>query len=475
MEVHEPLSTLSKSCRIKSPRFLFTNADENELNEIVTSVTNGMSIISVHPRLYDQVYPLLLYKQGSLTRDKNSSALNYVKAAINCIETYYAQVQEEIQRHKELLNEETRPLTPEEIEARQYEQDEARKNNGMFTDSEIEESIKLVFEDKLDQIDTRIVPQLSAELRNRQRQCIDDEDYQQASIYRNASQSVRSLSTGLRFEELTASHVQELEKRVNDAHEDLYQLRQYWKKRIEDCKTQNEANISAIKTEQTKQIAEFNKHLHSPRSQHHKGRTKTNTKNQKRIETSSNQKEDIDDIPHQFCKYSSKVAELKKKEEYLAAAKRFIEAKEVRKQVQLQMEIEQKDFRKRYNDDLKVKKSDYVKKMQDKIRVKEQNADSEIIKLEREMKRQISQQQKTVKRFELKLDEADLLNQTAIQSSTSTPNSSRRSVRKSGKLTKNSYAQQLPPAEQLFRQRRAMNAVLYTRTQPARLPKIDKK
>ena len=106
------------------------------------------------------------------------------------------------------------------------------------------------------------------------------------------------------------------------------------------------------------------------------------------------------------------------------------------------------------------------------------------------MQRQISQQEKTLRRFELQWQQAEELS-LSTKNYGSVRNSASNSRREGGfddeddddtgfsKSQRGASARSARDkdrmAEEIFRQRRAINAILYTRPQSARLPKIDKK
>lgn len=543
MEVREPPPSQSKTPRsIKPPRYIFN--ENSNMSEIVTSITNGVPVESVNPSLYGNLYPYLQMKCRNLCRDRNYMALKFVEDAMNSIQDHFVQVEADMIKQEEKYREETRQLSPEEYQIRFAAKEEARKNALRFTDEEMEESVQFALNGQLDRIDTRIVPLLSAELRKRSRNCIKQENYSDASIYRNAAKSVNTLSNGLRYEELTAAHIEELENRVIAASEDLDQLKLYWKQKIENAKAQKEADLIELRNEQVKKINEFDKiqrlqqkqiskkqHQNSNKSQnlkysrnakYEKERTRSTTKNPKETDTSTQSKsdnasqtapevtddkmsnasnfntksnknsnsnnDDLEDIPPQYCRYSNKVTELKKKEASLVSSKRFLEAIEARKEVEKQIQLEKLAFRKHYKDDIAIKKAEFIKKMQNKINVREQDAEAEMNLLIREMQRQITQQQKTLHRYELQWQQAEELNACSknCQTAQNSASVSRRGGFDDGDDNDNFNNSQRGTgakssrdkdrmAEEIFRQRRAINAILYTRPQSARLPKIDKK
>lgn len=519
MEVHEPINKNSKPPRkIRPPRYIFNESNDSVMSEIVDSISNGVPIDSVNPRIYGNLYPYLQMKCRYLSRDRNGVALRQVEDAMNKIQDYFIQIEADMIKKEQEYQEETRQLSPEEYQARLAAKEEARKNALNFTDNEIEECVQFALNEEFDKIDTRIVPLLLSELRKRQRNCITEENYNDASIYRAAAKSVGALSNGLRYEELTAAHIEELENRVMNASEDLDHLKRYWKQRIEDAKSQKEADISALRQEQAQKLAEFDKSLKIQQKQKArqtknfnksqnlnlsrnlkntekdkskvKARIKTNTNKGSNSNIDNNEEVNLEGIPPQYCRYTNKVTELKKKEASLVSSKRFLEAIEARKEVEKQMRLEQLTFRRRYNEDLAVKRAEFIKKMQDKINVREQDAEAELNLLKREMNQQISQQQKTLHRYELQWQQAEEL---CMISKKCGSNSNSASVSgKAGDLDdEDGYYDNFENsgrsavvmssrdkdrmAEEVFRKRRAINAILYTRPQSARLPKIDKK
>ncbi|OHT05240.1 hypothetical protein TRFO_27115 [Tritrichomonas foetus] len=471
MEVRQPPSPRSsprhlKSSRtgrrhcnaVKSPRYVFNQLEENTTNEIVVAVTNGLPIEQVNPKLYSTVQPYLENKLNQLVRDKNGRCANLVRIAISDMADYYNKqaiflAQEEAKRN-------AREITLEEYEEQIAAQEEARKDSLNFTPEEIETSVSLALEERFDEIDQRIVPKLASELRRLQRESIKSGNYVDAGRYHVAARQVGTLSTDIRYEELTSSQAYELENRAINAGSDLRQLKLAWRKKLEKAKKQRDDDIEKLKAEQENRLIQFDEQFEA-------------------------------ETPIQYKKYTSKVSELKKKEEYLVSSKRFKEATEMRKEVELQKQKEEAEFRSKYLADLEMKRADFIKKIKAQIDARIERANEEIFLLERERNRQIEQQMKTVKRFE---EKSDALNNTLSLTSTNSsckPNSSRANTRRnncgsSGTMsrrrcdTARSVRGGFPTnsersSEEIFRQRRAINAVLYTRTQSARLPRIEKK
>ena len=453
--VKEP-SVRRTSPRSPRSRYVYGPECSGIISEIVEGVLHGLDVDRVHPSLYADLYRELCNKRRRLLQDKNSRGASTLKSAIDVLERDYPD------RIRESGHDDSE-TDAHELELREYgeqlaREEEQRKDNAHFTPEELHLAVQLAVDEEFDELDPRVLKKLVPELRRLQKEAIRNGRYLDAGKYNTAAHKIRLLSTHLRYEEMTAEHAEELEQRVLNMSFDLKKLKQKWNRKIEEAQQQLDEDIEELVREQRYMIRQFDEQFNA-------------------------------EIPIQYCKYTSLVSELKKKEEYLVLSKRFEEAHEAHEQVEAQMREEEKTFRDKYYADLILKRDDFINRIEKKIRIRQDAANLLIDKLLVQKKRALDRAKKALTRFEIEAQEAEAIAQgssltspfTRVSTSGTRNNSeklSNRSLRSgrsnmSARTLRNSLGSpQKRSSEELFKQRRAINSIIYTRTS---LPRINRK
>lgn len=376
------------------------------------------------------------------------------------------------------------------------EREEKRKDQLNFTPEEMALGVQLVLDEDYENLDHRLIKKLIPELRRLQKQSVKNCKYIDAGKYFEAARKLEKLTTSLQYEQITADRAMELETKVLNMNFDLARIKQDWNTKIESTKIQLENDINDLIKEQDERLAEFDQQFQS------------------------------DEIPITYCKYTGIVSDLKKKKEYLLSANRFEEAAEMHDRIEKQMREEEKGFREKYLQDLVMRRDAFIAQMDKKIAAKQEQAQFQIENMTNQKKKQIDQYRKALKRLQIKSQEAEELSLAAMSglttprtskfnskapsnspselgqssnlSNTMTVSSRRnRSSRSNWMDTTNSKQSRAKSqrskgrskslrsvgsgfpsndersSEEMFRQRRAINSIIYTRTS-LKLPKIKR-
>lgn len=507
MNVKEP-SGARTSPRSHKSKYIYNQDNSNNILEIINNIIDGLPIEKIHPSIYPQLYAQLQKKYRELLQIHNIKQCSSIQTAINYIETSFPQALTNfddtdefpisIKLDDDLPGSAEEDLTEAEKEKlkelRKYQlyladQEEKRKEQLNFTEEEIHLGIQLALDGDFESLDHRLVKKLIPELRRLQQEALANSQYIEAGQYFETARKLNILTTNLSYGRITSERADELESKVFNMSFDLARLKQQWNQKIEDVQIQLDNDINYIIQEQNRRLQEFDAQFEE------------------------------EEIPTTYCKYSNQISELKKKKEYLLCAKRYEEAAEVHDQMVTQMKSEEKQFRVKYIQDLVVKREAFVKQIEKKIAAKQEAAKMAIDRLYKKRNREIEQAKKTLKRFELKSQQADDLASSAMFTLTNTKSSanpqsnynlstsgrsnnfsissrnnraddassarwssSHRSRSERSNMRARSYrsvrtsfpTSQERSSQEIFRQRRAINSIIYTRTQ-YQLPKIKGK
>lgn len=487
-------------------KYTYTQDNCNDISEIIESILEGLSLDKIHPNLFEDLYPQLSSKYKEFVDRGSSKNASVIKEAMNYIENYSAKsnnssgssspialkidfdVPEEddmTEKDREHLNE------LKEYQIYLAEREEKRKDQLNFTPEEMALGVQLVLDEDYENLDRRLIKKLIPELRRLQKQSVKNCKYKDAGKYFEAARKLEMLTTSFQYERMTADKAMELETKVLNMNFDLARLKQEWNAKIESAKIQLENDINLLVKEQNERLEEFDQQFQS------------------------------DEIPITYCKYSGIVSDLKKKKEYLLSANRFEEAAEMHERIEKQKRDEERGFLDKYHQDLTLKREAFISQIEKKIASKQEQAQFQIDSMTNQKKKQVDQYKKALKRLQIKSQEAEELSLTAMTGCPSHLNSrttskspsqignstfsssmymsargnkssrsnwtetvgSKRSRAKSQRSNGNSRSLRntgsgFPTSnertsEELFRQRRAINSIIYTRTS-LKLPKIHK-
>lgn len=508
MSIKEP-SVPRTSPRSLRSKYVYTQDNYNDVQEIIESILQGLSLEKIHPKLYSDLYPHLVSKHQELIQKGSTKSASLIKNAMNYIENNNTITSEpsspvtlkidfDVQDDSEdNLSEKQREHLNElrEYQILLAEREEKRKDQLNFTPEEMALGVQLVLDEDFENLDRRLIKKLIPELRRLQKQSVKNCKYIDAGKYFEAARKLEKINTSFQYEQITADRAMELETKVLNMNFDLARIKQEWNAKIESTKIQLENDIEDLIREQNERLAEFDQQFQS------------------------------NEIPITYCKYTGIVSDLKKKKEYLLSANRFEEAAEMHERIEKQMREEEKSFREKYLQDLLMKREAFIAQIDKKIAAKEEQAQFQIDNMNNQKKKQIDQYRKALKRLQIKSQEAEEISIAAMSGFTSARNSkfnskapsnspselgdssnlsntmssrrnrsprsnwmettmsSKKSRSKSqrskgtskslrsvgsGFPTSNDRSQ-----EEIFRQRRAINAIIYTRTS-MKLPKIKR-
>lgn len=370
--VNEPsFQPLVKAPRIKAPKYVIKTGENFNLAHTIMSITNGLPIKMVQPELYDLILPYVKMKRDRVISEGNIYAVKVLNKALTDMDDYYQKEQEK--QEKKLMREQER----EAYELRKAkEEEERRKKQHQFTKEEIDESIDLALSGRFDQIDPRIFKQLTAQLRKLHNIALKKDDIALASKYDATSRKILSIENENKFGELANAKVQECDKKVSEMKEDLRRLQQDWRERIEEERRIRDEEIEEMQNEAKYQLNQFDQQFSG-------------------------------ELPSQYKKYSSAYLSLRQKERILLNAKRFEEAEEMKRYADSVQVQEDKELRTRFDATLEMRRQEFLRKLQEKLDVYSENSEVRIMKMEREATREIDQLKKSIKRHEIHQQEAE--------------------------------------------------------------------
>ncbi|KAK8883100.1 hypothetical protein M9Y10_045748 [Tritrichomonas musculus] len=372
LPVKEPLSQAGvKAPRIKPPKYIIKKEPDFNVEHAVMSITNGLPMKSVQPELYELLYPYLQIKRDKLVRDENIYAIQVVNKAIEDIEVYY---QEQLEEKENRLMKE---MAREQYELQKAKrEEERRKRLHIFTKKEIDDNVDLAISGCYDQIDENIFKPLTAELRKLHKVAVKRDDLNTASMYDDAARKIISIGNSHKYGELANAKVQEYDKKVNIMKKELKTLQEDWDNKINEAKLIRDEDIRNLNREAQLRMIQFDELL-------------------------------ANELPSQYKKYSSAYLNLRKKEKTLMTLKNFEEANEIKKYADSIQAKEDQEFRERYEADLELKRKDCLKKIQDKINVRVENSDLQLLQMQREAEREIGQAKRALNRYQIHQREAE--------------------------------------------------------------------
>ena len=391
--IKEPLSqTGTKAPRIKPPKYVIKKDQDFNMQQAIMSITNGLPIKSVQPELYDSIYPNLQVKREKLIRDENVFAVQVINKAIDEIEKYYQEQKEE--RENRLLKE----IAREEYELRKAKrEEERRKMKHIFTKKEISDGVDLALSGCFDQIDEKMFKPLTAELRKLHKVALKRDDLNLATLYDKAARKIISIGNNNKYGELANAKVQEYDEKVQIMKKELKILEDNWYSKIREAKMACDEEVRNLNKEAQLRMAQFEEQLNN-------------------------------ELPSQYKKYSSAYLNLRKKEQALMSMKNYVEANDIKNYADSIQVKEDKEFRERYESEIEMKKKDCLKKIQDKINVRVENMELQLFQMQRESEREIEQAQRALKRYEMHQQEAEQMASYINQESEIEPRKTMKSV-----------------------------------------------
>lgn len=410
-----------------------------DVTDIIQSLVNGMDPKQVDPNFFSAIYPLLRTRQNELISAGNLLAAKATQNAMTHIAKYYEKEQEkkEIERMKMARREEY-----EEQQRKNAEEARLRQVPQELLDESVDLAISGQYKDIRPFTYKKLVP----ELRRLQMESIANNNYKAAGVYDRAARRVSMLESDSRYEEITSANASTWEERVEASRNELQTIKAKWKTKIEEAKQKRDQEIAQLREELEIQMKRFDEQFNNP-------------------------------VPAMYKKFSPKYHHIRDRERACIITKRFLEAKALNAEANEIQRAEESTFRGRYEEDLNMKRADFIKKIEDRIAARNSKTDAELYLLERNAKREIHQAELSLKRMEIHSDQAENLLSIVMEQSGSARASCRsdrrseRSVRKLGtsKSARSCQVRKVYPGmeeskspQELFRQRRAINNIIYS-------------
>lgn len=399
-------------------RFRFSSTDY--INEIVTSVANGLDIKNVDPRLYSIVINSLEVKRDEFLfgSSKNMSAAKNLSTSIDQIHRYFTKKEKEIERARK---------NKEQIEEAQ------RQNSKSFTRDELKKAviIMLKYEDSKDdamlinKIDPDMHSFLIDELKALKEESLLKKDFKMAEKYENSMRTVTLLKYENKYSQIASSHATELQQKFEDAIQKYKKLRLSWQQKINSLNNKIDEQIKQIQNETEQMLIEFDKQFlvmpANSKGNHYsnipaQSETKNDSaasneksvKNKSRIsQVNSNFESDNDDPISSKFKPSPKLLDLRKSEKSLAMSKRFKEATQLKRENDKLEAYEKSQFVSRYNNELEKRRKDLIKSQQDIIDLTYQKGQEKLSIVRKQMNEQLNQAELVLRHLEDNVNEAN--------------------------------------------------------------------
>lgn len=401
-------STLQQ--HVKTNRFF----QSDFIKEVVNSIANGLDIKNIDPRLYPIVMNPLESKKDDFLfgSNRNLSAAKTISKSIDQIHRYY-------------LNQEKERKKVEEIEQNKKNQEtfleNQKKNSKILTRNDIENAVSIVLEYEKDKsnvklikkIDPEIHSYLIDELRALKAEAILRNDFKMAEKYENSIRTVTLLESENKYSEITKTHAYELQQKYMIALNDYKKLQSSWQKKISAIDQQIDQQIKEIQNETDQILIEFDKQFLTSSNEKVSPQMNTSTQNdnekqnaklKNKIEhTNSNFEEEFSTK----FRPSVKLRELRKSERSLAMAKRFEEARIMKKQNDKLEQIERNEFINRFNSELERRRKEIIKKQQNTINIIYQKGQQKLTVAHKQMNEQLNQAERALRHLEDSVNEAN--------------------------------------------------------------------
>ena len=434
MKVIEPFGPQKRKAPrpVTSPKYVYVWDPENSsTEEVVLSIINGMTAKQVDPGFYPYIYPRLQRKRSELIAEGNLSAAKAARNGLDFIDRYNEKKEE-----KKL-----RMLRREELEELERQKREERMRNAL-TPERMDRFVRLAVEERFNEIDRTAFKRLGKELRKRQKAAIKSGHYKDAGEYDRAARRVSVLESDIRYEEITAARAEETETKVTNARRGLADTRAQWNERVAQAKEIRDSELQDMRVQLRDAMREFDEQFEM-------------------------------EVPLSYRKYSSKYLEMRQKEQRMVKSKHFMEAKELHEEADELQKQEEAEFRRKYEADLMAKRAEFERRVREKMDVIESRADQQLFLIERQANLEIGQRQTALKRRQKQSEEAEMLitygphtappsvRESRSARSARTERSTRRTGNKSARSCRITRPERT--AEETFRQRRAINNVLYSK------------
>jgi hypothetical protein len=414
--------------RVIAPQYVFVYDPESyDTDEVLQALCNGLDPKLVDPKFYPALSFPIRAKHDQLRRDGNISASRALRDAISQFDRWQSR-----ERQKRELGR-LRVQQREEYAHRLHEEEEELVRAREATAGLLQESVHLAVNGRFREIEPQIYKRLGQELRRLQTARLEKGDYRKAARYEFAARRVAVLSSDNRYEEIAIRISTDRHNKVAAARRELQNKRAQWRTQISERQSERDRSIESLRAQFERELAEFDTQFSKQ-------------------------------FPASYRKYSPTYLNLREQERHLQLTKRFMEAKAKSEEAARQGEQEEIEFQAKYIADLEMKRAEMMRRMTWGLSVEESKADEELFLLERESKRNLEQANLALRRLEKRGKEADVLASLIPGSARTSPRASARSIKsaRSCRVRKIGPPEEERSPQEVFRQRRAINSIVYS-------------
>lgn len=397
--------------RIVSPQYVFPFSNNPNFQEITMCLANGLPCSSIDPQLYPYLIPHIESRKKQFQYSSNEPALQSLNNATQYIIEYNAQKASE-------YNQENND-----------QKDENFFNMKEASEEEIQQNLEYALNHEFGLMNENTAFPVIMKLHSMLDHHISNRNYAKANEIQEIIQQCHLLDTNSRFQMIASSRAVEWEEKSAYAQENLVHCQEKNNQIIAQLKASKEEEIRKIREDGKRSLEEFDKQYKC-------------------------------EIPPKFRKYSSTCLQQRRKLQACLQTHRYQEAKELQIEVEQIEKEEREGWQKKYFASLNANRAFKVKSIEDAVRGTEQRFNGLISARERRGREELVKSQKLIKRLEIELEEAERLEEIS---------SARLGIfKKRGDLRKTQSQRNMKKDfindSSDFRQKRAINQIIYTKT-----------
>ena len=389
--------------RVITLRYEYEYSKHPDPKDVALALLNGVDILLVDPLLYQSLVPPLEQMKIKYEDTKEDKVVEKIDWFIDYINTY---------PERKMISDKlcVVPRKPK-VKPPPFDRDQL--------DSEID---TILNSDQNLNYSNEEYSQLISEMRSRRSKLVLNQEFQTAELYNQKIKKLISLSEATKAFEFSNNRANEIRAKVNEAEESLQDIKSRWFKVFNNFQSDKEKQLQKLKEEQENEYNELAQKLNET-------------------------------YPKTLPKISCTHLELKRQEEIYAAAKKFIEAGEIRNKLTQYEEREQEEFTAQWEAENRLKLNQLAKKHQELYDIKLYNLKRDETNLNRVMNTEIKAAERKLQSLK------DMLEKTEMPSDSTAP-------KLRSTLPNLRTARQVDPREVSFRQKALINMKIYTRRPP---------
>ena len=274
-----------------------------------------------------------------------------------------------------------------------------------------------------------------ARIREVQREATEKYDYELADLAETALNRTVRVKTQRTVEEINTAETEDMENKLEATRNDLGYLREHWQAVLQAAARQRDEDLAQLESEQREELSQFDANVEEG------------------------------ELPVQFRKMSPEFLQLKRKQRAMIASKRYLDAKEIKREVDDLEQRELKRNRERFKEKSEADRRELVRRQQEKLEARRTVWARRINEIQKQARYEIGHAQRSANHLEGKINEREQMLETAamiIRGETAKPRGLKQGTR----------ASQFATSEQLmFRQRAMINKFTYSKVF---VPKVRK-